>query len=63
MTMTFEMNDNYYLGFRLDYVQGSEWKLVLGQHEYIFPDAQSAEKAIRLFHEDLVQKYNARKIK
>jgi len=61
--MVLELNDNYCMGFRLDYVQGSEWKLVLGQHEYIFPDAQTAEKAIRSFHEDLVQKYNAVKIK
>jgi len=61
--MKFEMNDNYYMGFRLDYTPTGKWKLVLGQHEYLFPDAQTAEKAIRLFHEDLVQKYNAIKIK
>ena len=45
-----------FMGFHLELVRGKGWKVVLGDVEYLFPYAQTAESVIRDIHRDLANK-------
>lgn len=57
------INEHDYRGIKCKYVDKFGWKIVLGNEEYLFPNFQEARFAIDRFHEDVVKKYGAVKLK
>lgn len=47
--MIIEITEFDYMGFRLEHVKNSGWKIVLKDVEFLFPTMQDAQMACRQF--------------
>lgn len=61
--MIIEIKEYDYKGFHLKYAEGKGWILVIGEDEYLFPYANTAEVAINEFIRDVIPKNKGKKLK
>lgn len=54
MNMIIEVTELDYMGFHLEYVKNTGWKIVLNGVEFLFRTMQDAKKACRQFR-DIVE--------
>lgn len=59
--MIIEVKELNFQGFHIELVEGSGWKIVLKDIEYLFPTLQAAQSACVMFH-DFAQKNGGKKI-
>lgn len=52
--MIIEITELDYMGFHLEYVKNTGWKIVMKDVEFLFPTMQDAQRACRQFR-DIVQ--------
>lgn len=61
--MIIEIREYDYRGFHLKHSEGNGWILVVGEDEYLFPNANAAEVTINEFLRVLIPKNNGKKLK
>ena len=49
--MIIEINELDYMGFHLEYVKNTGWKIVMKDVEFLFPTMQDAQRACRQFRD------------
>lgn len=63
ITMIIEIKEYDYKGFHLKSAGDKGWILVIGEDEYLFPYANTAEVAINEFIRDVIPKNKGKKLK
>lgn len=61
--MVIKITETDYRGFLCVYVKDKGWKIVLEYEEYLFPTFVDAKFAIDRMHEDIIHKYNGKKLR
>lgn len=59
--LVIEINELDFMGFHLEYVKNTGWKIVLKDVEYLFPTLQDAQRACKLF-DGIVKENRGKKI-
>lgn len=57
-----EITELNFMGFRLEYIKNTGWKIVLNDVEYLFPTMQDAQAACKQFR-DIVKQNGGKEIK
>ena len=61
--MIIEVKETTYKGFKIELVENSGWKIVLGDDAYLFPRLQAAQSAVDDFYREVIPKYKGKRMK
>lgn len=61
--MIIEVKETTYRGFKVEHVENSGWKIVLGDESYLFPHYVAAQSAVDEFYREVIPKNHGKKMK